>query len=880
MRALRRSKFALCHGTTPYYLAQSDLNGDRKPDLVNVNFGSNSISILLNSGNGSFGAKTDYAVGSQPSSATISDFNGDGKMDLAVMNGSPTVVSIFPGKGDGTFLPKTDLITPIGFNVVASDVNSDGKMDLVSPNYLSGTVSVQLGNGNGTFATRTDFPVGTNPTNVVVGDFNNDGKPDVAAMRSAVVSVLLGNGYGDFSTATDYTVAIGSFGIVAADLNHDGKIDLAITSNSPTNSIASVSVLTGKGDGTFNPKIDYAATAPRSIAVVDFNGDNFPDLVTTSRAGNAISLLLNNGSSGGFKPKTDIAISTGPFSVVATDFNGDGKADLATSNYDSANVSVMLNSCVPPSYSQAAVTLTREQGSTANSSIVTVPGGAGAYTVTATNIPAGLSVTNIVNTNGTITADVAADCTAAIGQNIVDLQITDALGAKSGSLFVVNVTASTVSVPAMTTQPVAQGVVSGNPVTFSVAGTNATAIQWQVSTNGGHFWTTLQGATAATLSFPTSVQHNGNRYRAVLSNCTGAAASNTAQLTVTAPVSPPASTTGLVIREFRLRGSGGTPAQDEYLELYNLTANSITVNNGGWAVAASANGTSFTTVATIPNGTIIPSKGHYLIVNLNGYSLTVVAAGDATYSSDIADDSGLAIFNSPSVFNATTRIDSVGSQSLTAGLFREGTGLPNLSANNGDYAWVRKMQNGQVIDTDDNLNDFILVSPTASSINGVIARLGVPSPANSSGAVEMNSQIIQSLFDPTVASTASPNQERDLTVTTNADFGTLTLRRSFTNYSGAALTKMRFRLIDVTNTTATGEADIRALNSVTATINGKIVEGLTILSTPAQPKGGGLNSVLVVGPDLPAGATINIEFKLGVVRKGQYRYILNIEASK
>ena len=248
----------------------------------------------------------------------------------------------------------------------------------------------------------------------------------------------------------------------------------------------------------------------------------------------------------------------------------------------------------------------------------------------------------------------------------------------------------------------------------------------------------------------------------------------------------------------------------------------------------------------------------------------------------MADDSGLALFNTPTAanFSTTTRLDAVGFQSAgtQAALFREGTGLTNLAANNGEYAWVRKMQNGQVIDTDDNLNDFILVSPTVSSINGVIASLGVPSPANSSGAVEMNSQIIQSLFDPNVTSTASPNQERDLTVTTNGDFGTLTLRRSFTNYSGAALTKLRFRLIDVTNTTR--EADIRALNSVTATINGKVVEGLTILSPPTQPKGGGLNSVLVVGSDLPAGATINVEFKLGVVRKGNYRYILNIEAAK
>jgi hypothetical protein len=256
-----------------------------------------------------------------------------------------------------------------------------------------------------------------------------------------------------------------------------------------------------------------------------------------------------------------------------------------------------------------------------------------------------------------------------------------------------------------------------------------------------------------------------------------------------------------------------------------------------------------------------------------------VAAGDATFTTNLADDSGLAIFNTPSTFNVTTRIDAVGFQSVgaQANLFREGTGLAPLSTTNGEYAWVRKMQNGQVVDTDNNANDFALVNTTGQAINGVMAQLGVPAPVNQAGTREMNSQIFQSLFDNTVAASAAPNQVRDLTVVPNGDFGTLVLRRSFTNTSGQLLKNLCFRLIDITNASTGAEADIRALNSVTATINGKTVQGLTIVS-PMQTLGGGLNSVLVVGADLPAGGTINVEIKLGVVRKGKYRFFFNLEA--
>ena len=342
-----------------------------------------------------------------------------------------------------------------------------------------------------------------------------------------------------------------------------------------------------------------------------------------------------------------------------------------------------------------------------------------------------------------------------------------------------------------------------------------------------------------------------------------------------------ANTLGLVIRELRLRGNSLQPELDEYIELFNTTSNNITVTttdgSAGWAVAA---GNTSTILFTIPNNTVIPAKGHYLLVNnsTNGYSLGT--PGDATYTTDIVDDSGVAVFNTSNSanFNATTIIDAVGWQSSDP-FFSEGIALPNLGTTNGEYAWVRQMQNGIPVDTNNNASDFMLVSPAGVTINGVTAQIGAPGPANQSQTVEMNSQIIQSLFDPNMATSAHPNQVRDTMAIPNGTFGTLARRRSYTNNSGARLQQVRFRLIDITNAAAGTEADLRMLNSVTATIDGKTVEGLTITPTPAQPNGGGLNSLFVVGTDLPIGATINIEFKLGVMRKGKYRFILNIEAA-
>ncbi len=188
-----------------------DLNGDGKLDVVTANAAS--LSVLLGRGGGSFGAKTDYPVGGAPRVLLLGDLNGDGNLDIV------TNVAVLFGKGDGTFTVKPDDGTGIGTDWSAlGDFNGDGKLDVVTANYVEtttnggiGTVSVRLGNGDGSFGAKTDFEAGVMPDGVAVGDVNGDGKLDLAVANSGLdgawsLSVLLGKGDGSFGAAEELPI--------------------------------------------------------------------------------------------------------------------------------------------------------------------------------------------------------------------------------------------------------------------------------------------------------------------------------------------------------------------------------------------------------------------------------------------------------------------------------------------------------------------------------------------------------------------------------------------------------------------------------------------------------------------------------------------------
>jgi hypothetical protein len=200
---------------------------------------------------------------------------------------------------------------------------------------------VLLGTGTGSFVPATNFTVGISPRSVTVGDFNGDGKSDLATANRTNdnVSVLLGTGTGSFGTATNFAVGSSPYSVTVGDFNGDGKSDLATANLSSNN----VSVLLGTGTGSFGTATNFTVgISPRSVTVGDFNGDGKSDLAVANYASNNVSVLLGTGT-GSFGTATNFSVGNRPLSLTVGDFNSDGKSDLAVANLYSSNVSVLLN---------------------------------------------------------------------------------------------------------------------------------------------------------------------------------------------------------------------------------------------------------------------------------------------------------------------------------------------------------------------------------------------------------------------------------------------------------------------------------------------------------------------------------------------------------
>ncbi len=341
--------------------ATGDFTGNGKLDLVTENIDSNSVSILLGNGNGTFAPPSmSFATGPDPDGIAVGDFNGDGKLDLAVVcSGTAinpsTCVSVLMGNGNGTFAPQ--LTFPVGRgaqSIVAGDFSADGKLDLAVVNASDGNVGVLMGNGNGTFAPQVTYAVGSDADFIVAGDFNGDGNLDLAVANGGnqtatlrdTVGVLLGNGNGTFQPQLTFAAGEYPGWLTVGDFTGDGQLDLAV-SNYFDNTI---SVLLGNGDGTFASPLTFATGArPRGIAVGDFNGDGKLDIAVCNYQDNDIGVLLGNGN-GTFQSQTTFPTSAAWIATVG-DFTGDGALDLATSGGRAAvfnwTVNVLLNNYPP-----------------------------------------------------------------------------------------------------------------------------------------------------------------------------------------------------------------------------------------------------------------------------------------------------------------------------------------------------------------------------------------------------------------------------------------------------------------------------------------------------------------------------------------------------
>jgi phospholipase C len=298
---------------------------------------------------------TNYVTSSRSLEATIlkSDIASEGTGLVTVVNPEPgggtSNVVLFPVNTSETSpsFTVTNISTGAGAAAVAvGDFNNDGIPDLAVTNPTAGTVSILLGSGHNTFTlsdTLTTPTGNTEPTSIAVGDFNSDGNLDLAVgnIPSSTITIFLGNGTGNFSVGATLSDVVDPVSITTADLNKDGHLDLVV-SNPAINTIA---VLLGKGDGTFLATSDSPATnleAPMSIAVADFNQDGTLDLAIANETTGNVDILTGQGD-GTFKTKyTTITAGAGASAIVAADFNGDGKADLAVVNKTVGTVTIFL----------------------------------------------------------------------------------------------------------------------------------------------------------------------------------------------------------------------------------------------------------------------------------------------------------------------------------------------------------------------------------------------------------------------------------------------------------------------------------------------------------------------------------------------------------
>jgi hypothetical protein len=355
-------------GASPVALSIADVNGDGHNDIVTSNVLSGDVSVFLGNGDGTVRTpEVGYATGGSPRSpALVADFNNDGKADLVVVDGEFSFVYL-QGYGDGSFrtamnyYPKQpdNGVQPNGVAIATGDFNGDGIPDFVIGNSKANGnagITVFLSNPDGSLQPGVSYP-GTETSYeleyVAVGDFNGDGKLDIAAadFYNGVIQIFTGNGDGTFQAgsiyATDSVPGANALELVAGDFNGDGKLDLAVINNHGAAS-ANVGILLNNGQGGFKPVVNYKlSNLATEIAAADLNGDKKLDLVvplsgTSAAPGSAVAILLGNGD-GTFKPESDLQLVNGsntfynPYAVAVGDLNGDGKPDLAVTIQDLAH---------------------------------------------------------------------------------------------------------------------------------------------------------------------------------------------------------------------------------------------------------------------------------------------------------------------------------------------------------------------------------------------------------------------------------------------------------------------------------------------------------------------------------------------------------------